>query len=147
LENLGSLYHETNRHSEAEEVYAEAIDLYRQLANENPDTYLPGLARILSSLADFYVHTGQYALSLDKFEEALSVNRELAKENQYEYLPEVARVLTNIAVVLTNYMSHKEKADTFAREALQIATENQDIPALAVYAEKAERLLQANRVD
>jgi hypothetical protein len=71
----------------------------------------------------------------------------LARENQYEYLPEVARVLTNIAIVLTNYMSHKEKADTFSREALQIATENQDIPALAVYAEKAERLLQANRVD
>jgi len=50
LNNLGMLLRDQNRMEQAREAYEEALKTYRRLATENPETYLPDVARTLKNL-------------------------------------------------------------------------------------------------
>ena len=44
LNNLGNLYHDSQRLKEAEAAHREALDIRRQLAKTNPAAYQPDVA-------------------------------------------------------------------------------------------------------
>ena len=48
--NLGNLYHETNRTEEAEAEYLRAKEIYEQLAEDIPSAYLSDLAMVCNNL-------------------------------------------------------------------------------------------------
>ena len=50
LNNLGNLYRATQRLSESEQAYQEALTTYRQLVQANPQAYLPNVALTLNNL-------------------------------------------------------------------------------------------------
>jgi cytochrome c-type biogenesis protein CcmH/NrfG len=47
LNNLGNLYSNTQRLKEAADAYSEALQTQRNLAKDNPQAYLPDVARTL----------------------------------------------------------------------------------------------------
>ncbi len=79
--------------------YEEALKIYRELAKENPRTYLPYVATTLNNLANLHSDKNEFPQALEKYEEALKIYRELAKENPRTYLPDVAMTLNNLAVL------------------------------------------------
>lgn len=119
LNNLGNLDRMENRLSEARVHDEAALDIYRQLARENPDRYLPYLAVTLNNLGA--VNRLQNLLeeaSLD-YEESLSINRQLAREHPDRYLPNVALVLNEYALVDAG-RNRPEAAMAHYEEALRI---------------------------
>ncbi|MCB9311108.1 MAG: tetratricopeptide repeat protein, partial [Lewinellaceae bacterium] len=79
------------------EKYEEALMIYRELAKENPRTYLSYVAMTLNNLANLHSDKNEFPQALEKYEEALQIYRELTKENPRTYLPDVAMTLNNLA--------------------------------------------------
>ncbi|MBF0378788.1 MAG: tetratricopeptide repeat protein, partial [Desulfamplus sp.] len=92
-----NLHSAKNEFAAALEKYEEALQIRRELAKENPRTYLPDVAMTLNNLANLHSAKNEFAAALEKYEEALQIRRELAKENPRTYLPDVAMTLNNLA--------------------------------------------------
>ena len=129
LNLLGILYNAQHRFAEGEAAYREALEVYRSLATENPDTFLPNVATTCNNLANLLnnQHCTEEAEPL--YWEALEVYRSLATENPNAFLPDVAMTCNNLASLLNNQHRTGE-AERLYREALDIrrslATENPD---------------------
>ena len=50
LNNLASLHSDTNRYDKAQKEYSEVLEIFRKLAKENPDAYMPSVATTLNNL-------------------------------------------------------------------------------------------------
>jgi tetratricopeptide (TPR) repeat protein len=122
LNNLAGLQNVTNRHTEAEANYTEALVMYQKLAETNPDAYLPDLAMTLNNLALLQADTSRHAEAEANYTEALKIRRELAETNPGAYLPDLARTLNNLASLQadTNRYAEAEKSYT---EAFNIFTD------------------------
>src|SRR5271157_6019076 len=117
LNNLAALYSATQRMKEAEEAYREALSTYRQLAQANPEAYLPYVAGTLNNLAILYSATQRMKEAEEAYREALSIRRQLAQANPEAYLPDVAGTLNNLAVLYRATQRMKEAEEAY-REAL-----------------------------
>ena len=102
LNNLALLYFDTQRFSESETMYLEALETRRRLAEKDPDTYEPGLAMTLNNLALLYSNTQRFTQSETLQLEALEIQRSLAKSAPKAYEPELAMTLNNLAVLYSN---------------------------------------------
>jgi len=71
LNNLASLYSDTQRRKAAEEAYQEALSTYRELAKANPEAYLPNVATTLNNLASLYSATQRRKAAEEAYQEAL----------------------------------------------------------------------------
>ena len=49
--NLGILYHDTQRFTDSEQMYNSALEIYKRLAGANPQAYEPDLAMSYNKLA------------------------------------------------------------------------------------------------
>ena len=137
LHNIGSALDDINHFSEAEPKYKEALELFRELLQVNPDTYLPNVAQTLNNLGVLHNNTNQYDKAEEEYNEALKYYRQLAEQNPDAYLPYVAMTLNNLA------NNHREtnqydKAEVEYNEALkyyrQLAAQNPDsyLPKVAI---------------
>ena len=90
LNSLANLHKRINQPAEAEAEYTEALKIRRELAEANPQAYLPDVAQTLNSLAGLHADTNLLA-------EALKIRRDLAEINTEAYLPGVADTLNNLA--------------------------------------------------
>ncbi len=108
-----------NKFNQAQPLYEEALQIYRELARENPQTYLPDVAMTLNNLAVLHTNKNELNEAFEKHQEALQIRRELAKENPATYLPDVAMTLNNLAVL---HKINNEFGDAIEKhqEALQI---------------------------
>ncbi len=52
--NLGLQYYANQKMPQAEAAYNEALKIYRQLAEKNPDAFLPYVAGTLNNLGEYY---------------------------------------------------------------------------------------------
>ena len=86
-----------NNFTLAEEKYALAIGVYRQLAKANPSVYLPDVAMTLNNLANLHSATDRLEEAEKEYSEALGIRRTLAEANPSVYLPDVAMTLNNLA--------------------------------------------------
>jgi tetratricopeptide (TPR) repeat protein len=99
--------------------YGEALQIRRDLAAENPRTYLPGVAMTLNNLAILQQAQNHLEVAAGSYGEALQTYRNLAAENPRTYLPDVATTLNNLAI-LQQAQNHLEAAASSYGEALQI---------------------------
>jgi tetratricopeptide (TPR) repeat protein len=116
LNNLGSVFRETQRFQKAEEVYDEALLIRRKLVEIDPDTHRPELVGTLRNLANVYAETQRFQEAEEAYGEVLSTNRKLAEANPDIYRPHVAGTLNNLAGLYTD--THRiQKAEEAYREA------------------------------
>jgi tetratricopeptide (TPR) repeat protein len=97
LNNLGELYRATHRTKEAEQVYTEALAIFRALDEVDPGAYLSYVAGTLDNLAIIYHITQRVPEAAQAFKEALAIYRKLAATNPEEYLADVSMALGNVA--------------------------------------------------
>src|SRR6266566_4453521 len=122
LNNLAILDRDQKRMEAARKEFEEALEIRRELAQKNPDTYLPDAAETLNNLAILDAAQNQQEAARKGYEEALKVRRELAQKNPDTYLPDVARTLNNLAI-LDGVQNRREAARKGFEEALKIDRE------------------------
>ena len=118
LNNLAILQKDSNDYEGAEKGYREALEIRRDLALSNPQTYLPYVAGTLNNLAILQQASNDYEGAEKGYREALEKYRELARSNPQTYLPDVAMTLNNLAV-LQKASNDYEGAEKGYREALE----------------------------
>ena len=132
LNNLGALYWDRKEFHEAEKVFKIALETYRNLAEENPETSMPYIAAILNNIGNLYWNTGKLSEAEKAYTEALEIRRELARENPEVYVPDMAGTLNNLGALYGSTQKFHEAEKVFYR-------------ALETYRELAERNPEAYR--
>jgi tetratricopeptide (TPR) repeat protein len=117
--NLGVLYRDTKRLSASEQAFQEPLITFRQLAEDNPQAYLPDVALMLNNLGVLYRDTNRLSASEQALQEALIIRRQFAQDNPQAYLPDVAMTLTNLGVLKFN-QGNVQQAQAYVDEALTI---------------------------
>ena len=90
LNNLGILNSEQNRKPEARKACEEALKIYRELAQNNPEVYLPYVASTINNLGVLNREQNRKEEARKAYEEALKTYRELAQNSPEVYLSYVA---------------------------------------------------------
>jgi protein O-mannosyl-transferase len=144
---------EQKRMDEARRHYEEALKLYRQLVQQNPDAYLPFLATTLNEAGNVARRQNRLDDARQHYEKALPYFRQLAEQKPDPDLMNTATTLSNLAAVdrsqnrLDDARQHLEEALKIHR---QLAQQNpaSHLPDVALILNNLENLdgLQ-NRVD
>ena len=122
LNNLAILDRDQKRMEAARKEFEEALEIRRELAQKNPDTYLPDVADALNNLANLDADQDRHEAARKGYEEALEIRRELAQKNPDSYLPDVAGTLNNLAI-LDAAQNRQEAARKGYEEALKVRRE------------------------
>src|SRR5438046_441177 len=81
---------EQSRMEETRKEHEEALKTYRELAEKEPDTYLPEVAKTLNNLGIVDSAQNRAEEARKAFAEALKIYRELVRKKPESYLPDVA---------------------------------------------------------
>ncbi len=119
LNNLGILQSDKNEFEDALKSYKEALEIYRKLAQANPQTYLPYVATALNNLGTLQSYKNEFEDALKSFKEALEVYRKLAQANPQAHLPNVATTLNNLGVFQKEKNEFEDALKSY-KEALEI---------------------------
>jgi len=84
---------------QAEGAYNEALKIKRQLAEKNPDAFLPDVAMTLNNLGVFYETLKQYDKALDYFGEAVGYRERAILKGGTHFFKDWVQLLRNIAEV------------------------------------------------
>lgn len=130
LNNLAALHYFLNQYTTAENEYLEALDIFRKLAEDNPDVYKGDVASTLNNLGALHKDLNQYTTAEKEYQEALNIFRKLAKENPDVYLGNVAMTLNNLGNLHSDLNQYAD-AEKEHQEALEIrkelAKDNSDV--------------------
>ena len=96
LNNLAYLYSCTQRFSESETMYIEALDIRKHLAMENPSVFEGDVAETMNNMGILYSLILDYSESEAMFLEALAIRRKLAIDNPTTFKPHIATTLLNL---------------------------------------------------
>lgn len=118
LNNLGNLYFDIKLFEEAGQEYHEALDIRRELAKTNRDTYIIDVAKTVNNLAVLHKNLNRYEEAEREYQEALEYYRELAKNKYEAHIGDVAMTLNNLAVLHKKLTRYKE-AEKEYQEALK----------------------------
>jgi tetratricopeptide (TPR) repeat protein len=101
---LGVLYGAVRKYDEAERAYTEALTIYKELAEKNPDAYLPDVAMTQNNLGTLYGAVRKYDEAERAYTEALTIRKELAEKNPDAYLLDLfgTQINTGILYITTN---------------------------------------------
>ncbi len=91
--NLGVRLSNLGRRLEALPPAEEAVKLYRELFEQNPDAFRPALATSLNNLANRLSELGRRLEALPPAEEAVKLYRELFEQNPDAFRPDLAKSL------------------------------------------------------
>jgi tetratricopeptide (TPR) repeat protein len=108
-----------HRYDTAYMVYKDVLLRYRQMAQTDPQAYLPSFALMLNNLGNLYSAISQFSEAEQVYQEALAIRRELAQATPQVYLPDVAGTLNNLGN-LYRFMQQFSKAEQVYQEALAI---------------------------
>ncbi|WP_233261617.1 tetratricopeptide repeat protein [Vitiosangium sp. GDMCC 1.1324] len=122
LNNLGASLSALGRREEALEATREAVDVYRELAQRNPDAFRPYLAGSLNNLGAMLSELGRREEALEATREAVDVYRELAQRNPDAFRPDLAMSLNNLGNRLSK-LGRREEALEATREAVELRRE------------------------
>ena len=111
-----------NDFEKARRHYEEVLQALQELAQQNPEAYLPEVAISLNNLGVLLSDTNDLKKAQDYYEEALQTHRELARKNPEAYLPDVAASLNNLGSLLSDTNDLKQAQDYYEK-ALQILRE------------------------
>src|SRR6202022_4681750 len=88
-----------NRMEETRKEHEEALKTYRELAEKEPETYLPEVAQTLNDLGIVDSAQNRAEEARKAFAEALKIYRELAQKRRGPYLLYVAPTVHNLGVL------------------------------------------------
>ncbi|PDP56096.1 hypothetical protein CLI74_07155 [Porphyromonas gingivalis] len=125
LKNLfgyAHLLHSLNDFTKAKQYYEEVLNVYKERAKKDTETYNPGLAMTLNNLGLLLSDNNETKQAQVCYQEALDIYRELAKKNPQAYNPYLAMTLNNLANLLSKNNELKQAKDCY-QEALDIYRE------------------------
>ena len=125
LKNLfgyAHLLHSLNDFTKAKQYYEEVLNVYKERAKKDTETYNPGLAMTLNNLGLLLSDNNETKQAQVCYQEALEIYRELAKKNPQANNPDLAETLNNLGVLLSNNNEIKQ-AKNYYQEALDIYRE------------------------
>jgi tetratricopeptide (TPR) repeat protein len=96
-EKLARHLHASGRHAEAVRAWREVVDLYRSVARQRPDDFLPQLAAALRELGDSLSETRQYGEAEQAYKESIAITERLHQTREHA---EVAAALHGLADTL-----------------------------------------------
>jgi tetratricopeptide (TPR) repeat protein len=111
--------HEAERHSEARQIYEQALALARSGAQSEPADYQPKIAMTSTKLALIALELGDPAAAEKAYRDAVDTYRRLATSNPTAYLPNAAESLNNLGVFYHN-SDRLQEAENHYREALDL---------------------------
>jgi tetratricopeptide (TPR) repeat protein len=100
-------------------MYKETLEIYRRLAQTNPQAYEPYVATTLHNLASLYSDTQRFTESEAMYKEALEIHRRLAQKNPQAYEPDVAQTQYNLGLLKVQQKLYPDAITSF-EEALEI---------------------------
>jgi tetratricopeptide (TPR) repeat protein len=116
---LGRALSALGRREEALTATQEAVDIYRGLAQVNPQVFLPDLATSLNNLGNRLSDLGRREEALTATQEAVDIRRKLAEQNRQAFLPDLAMSLNNLGRALSA-LGRREEALAATEEAVEI---------------------------
>ena len=99
LNNMGVLMVETERPSDAENLFRESLKIRRQLVDRSTDYFLPGLPRVLNNLGILLRRMDQPAEAEKVYQEALSIREDLMSKEPRVYHQGLVQTLTNFQIL------------------------------------------------
>jgi tetratricopeptide (TPR) repeat protein len=118
--SLGSLYErQLQRVPEAEAAIREALDAFRQLAVNEPKTYLPRVAGMEHNLANLFRHQDRWQEAATAYEESVATFRQLAKSDPAENTPNLALALNSLSVFY-RLIGRTGNAEEASRESIEL---------------------------
>jgi tetratricopeptide (TPR) repeat protein len=118
LNRDGTVYRRQNQPEKARKAYDKALEISRNLAQQDPATYLPDVADTLNNLGDMLSDQNRMEEALTAYDEALKISRNLAQQNS-TYLPNVAMTLNNLGTIFRKQNRPDEERQAFD-EALRL---------------------------
>ncbi|CAF0693564.1 tetratricopeptide repeat protein [Candidatus Methylacidithermus pantelleriae] len=116
---LAFLYGQLGDHLRALEHQQKAVNLHRELAEENPQAFLPSLATSLNNLGTYLSALGQREEALAATQEAVDLYRKLAAQNPQAFLCHLASSLTNLGGMFAN-LGRWQEGLAATQEAVQL---------------------------
>jgi tetratricopeptide (TPR) repeat protein len=104
---------------EAQDDYAEALKIDRQLAQQSPAVYLPDLAMTLTDFGRLNAAQGQMDEARKDYEEAVNIDRQLAQQKPVAYSRNLVMTLNNLGRV-DRLQNRTEESRTHYQEALDL---------------------------
>ena len=115
--NLLTLDRDQNRMEDARQEYEETLKTYRELAQKDPETYLPDVAAMLNDLGILDSNQNRIEEARKEFEESLKIYRKLVQKDPAAYLPSVAAMLNNLGTLDRDKGRMKEALKIYREQA------------------------------
>ncbi|MEU9688109.1 tetratricopeptide repeat-containing serine protease family protein [Amycolatopsis japonica] len=119
LNNLANRLGDLGRHEAGLEAITEAVEIYRQLAEQRPDAFRPYLASSLNNLANRLGDLGRHEAGLEAITEAVEIYRQPAEQRPNAFRPDLAMSLNNLANRLGDLGRHEAGLEAIT-EAVEI---------------------------
>ena len=110
---MGNLLSDTNDLKKAQDYYEEALQIRRELAQKNPEAYLPDVAASLNDLGNLLSITNDLKQAQHYLEEALQIHRELAEKSPEAYEPDLATSFNNLTILYPELGKKEDAEKTF----------------------------------
>ncbi|WP_236710051.1 tetratricopeptide repeat protein [Porphyromonas gingivalis] len=122
LKNLfgyADLLYSLNDFTKAKQYYEEVLNVYKERAKKDTETYNPSLAMTLNNLGLLLSDNNETKQAQVCYQEALEIKRDLAKKNPQAYNPDLAGTLNNLGALFYKHNEPKQAKDCY-QEALKI---------------------------
>ncbi|MGY6658640.1 tetratricopeptide repeat protein [Amycolatopsis sp. TRM77291] len=119
LNNLSIRLRNIGRREESLTASSEAVELYRQLAEKRPETFLTNLANSLINLSIHLGGAGHRKEGVYASREAVTIQRHLAEQCPDTFQPDLADSLNHLSNRLSDVNRHEEVL-TVRREAVEL---------------------------
>ncbi len=120
--NYARLLYSLNDFEKARSYYEKALHELRMLVEQNPEVYMPYMAKTLNNFGVLLKNTNELQQARAYYGEALKICRELSRQNPKAYMPEVAACLNNLGILLQE-TNELPQARVYHEKALKIRRE------------------------
>lgn len=117
----------------------EAVNIYRGLAQQNPDDFLPYLALCINNLGGRLLDMGNKKEALVSAKEAVDIYRNLVRQNPDVFLSDFPLSLNNLGIALSE-LGQRNEALAVTEEAVNIQRKMAEKHANAIVPELASNL-------
>jgi tetratricopeptide (TPR) repeat protein len=123
LNNLGILFCETDRATQAKDVFLESVRLRREVQEMAPDLCRPGLVLSLSNLGRYHRLTGSMTEAQEAYKEAIKAGEVLYSKAQNAFGPDLVRALSNYYILVVTNLKNEETAKAILTRLRQLGIE------------------------
>ena len=116
---IGNGFYQSRQFEEAEQYYNKGLEIYKKLAEKQPQIFLHKIASILYNLGIVQDQQTNWEVASRFYREALKIYKQLAEKEPNIFLEDVAMTLTNLGDTQCNQREFL-RAETYFIESLQI---------------------------